>query len=158
MPRRVGTDEPERKVLADIEEFGWHSMNILAEGAEPQYTFTIGLFQTWQFPELLIIGLKSSVAHAMLQIIVNGLRDSKQINLDEPNDDLLDGYACCFVCTPKNSYEQYVGFARWYYEGNSFPLYQIVWPSKGRHFPWNPLANPEYRSLQPVLGQPHVGS
>ena len=29
--QRIGTDDGERKVLAAIAEFGWHSMNVLED-------------------------------------------------------------------------------------------------------------------------------
>ena len=153
MVKRVGTDEPERKVLADIAKFGWHSLNIFADKDQPEYTFTIGLYETWKYPELLVMGLKPSIAHQILNIVATALGAGKRFDLSALNDDLLDGFACCFVQMPKRSYQEFVGFARWYYEGNGFPLYQIVWPSKEGHFPWNPLATENYRKLQPVLGE-----
>lgn len=58
---------------------------------------------------------------------------------------------------PKASYYEYVGFARWYYYGNDFPLYQIVRPSRDGHFPWHAMASEEFRRIQPVLGRARLG-
>jgi Domain of unknown function (DUF4262) len=158
MVRESGLDEPERKVLANIAKFGWHCTNILAEGALPQYSFTIGFFQTWKYPELLVMELKSTVAHALLQIVARALREGKRFDLEALDEDLLNDYACCSVQVPKSEYREHVGFARWYYEGDEFPLYQIIWPSKEGHFPWNRAARLEYKCKQKVLGQPGAKS
>ncbi|MNL71313.1 hypothetical protein D3C87_1964450 [compost metagenome] len=53
---------------------------------------------------------------------------------------------------PQAQYRDYVGYARWYYEGNDFTLYQIVWPSRDGHFPWDTDAAAAYVAAQPLLG------
>ncbi|MET0377655.1 MAG: DUF4262 domain-containing protein, partial [Spongiibacteraceae bacterium] len=40
---------------------------------------------------------------------------------------------------------------RWYYQGNDFPLHQIVWPSQTGLFPWHPEASAAFRKAQPVI-------
>src|SRR3984957_11439959 len=157
MPQRVGTDDGERKLIADIEKFGWHCMHILEEGELPPWTFTIGLYETWQHPELIIMGLAREVAHRVLDIIARRIEENRPIDLNTTTDALLTEYSCCFVEVPKQNYFINVEFARWYYKGNNFPLYQIVWPSKEGHFPWNPNPTETFRRWQPVLGQ-HTGS
>jgi hypothetical protein len=49
-PKRIGTDHGERKVIADIAEFGSHSVNVLEDDGHPPWTFTIGLYETWASP------------------------------------------------------------------------------------------------------------
>jgi hypothetical protein len=34
-PQRIGTDHGERKVLADIAEYGWHSVNVIEDDGHP---------------------------------------------------------------------------------------------------------------------------
>jgi hypothetical protein len=55
-PQRIGNDELERHVLTNIAEFGWHSVNVVEDDGHPPWTFTIGLFETWQHPELIRAG------------------------------------------------------------------------------------------------------
>jgi hypothetical protein len=62
MTIRVGSDEAERKVMADVADFGWHCLHIHEEGDSAPWTFTIGLYQTWSFPELIIGGLSVRAA------------------------------------------------------------------------------------------------
>lgn len=156
MVRSRAEDAQEQKLLDDIAKYGWHCVNILAERDEGPYSFTVGLFHTQRHPELLIYGLKNDVAHQILSNAVEELRQ-KRLNLGALNDELLDGYACCFIEVPAAAYYEHVGFARWYYGGDEFPLYQIVWPSRDRKFPWQPGASENFRKAQPVLGHAPLG-
>ena len=149
MVQSTATDDGERKVLDDIAKYGWHCLSILEEDGEPPWAFTIGLFQTWEHPELIIFGLKNNVAHQILSIVARGLAENRRIDLSRPSNDLLQSGE-----VPQSEYREHVGFARWYYEGNNFPLYQVVWPSREGHFPWNAKAPEGFRLWQPVLGQP----
>lgn len=157
MAIRVGSDEAERKVLSDVAEYGWHCLNIHPDGDSAPWTFTIGLYKTWGFPELIIVGLKSEVAHGILNIVATGLAKGSRPDLSAVNDDLAEGYKCCFIEVSKERYLEYVGTARWYYGGNDFPLYQIVWPSNHGYFPWHADANEGFVQWQSVLGQAPVG-
>src|SRR5262245_41610977 len=122
MVRSTASDDGERKVLGDIAKYGWHCLNILQDDEDPPWSFTIGLFETWKHAELIVIGLKSEVAHSVFNIIVEGLRRGHRPHLDLPSDELLEGYNCRFVKVSTDFYRAYVGFARWFYEGNNFPL------------------------------------
>lgn len=157
MVRTVAEDAGEQKVLDDIARYGWHCVNILAEGGEGPYSFTVGLFQTHQHPELIIFGLKSETAHKVLFNVVEGLSHGRRLDLNAATDELLNGYSCCFAEVPATLYHEHVGFAVWYYRGNNFPLYQIVWPSREGYFPWHPKASQEFRQCQPVIGHSPVG-
>ena len=158
MVQSTATDDGERKVLDDIAKYGWHCLNILEENDQPPWAFTIGLFQTWKHPELIVFGLKRAVAHEILNIVAQGLAENRRMDLSQPTDDLLQSGGCVFVEVPQSQYHEHVGFARWYYQGNNFPLYQIVWPSRDGWFPWNAKAPESFRLWQPVLAQMPKGA
>jgi hypothetical protein len=158
MVRTVGEDKSEQKVIDDIAQYGWHCVNIMAEGENVEYSFTIGLFQSYGHPELIIFGLPSSVSHQVLAIAADAAKAGSPLDLTRPTDALLNNYSCCFVEVPFSEYRDHVGYARWYYQGNNFPLYQIVWPSRSGLFPWHHQATAEFRGAQPVLGQTACGT
>lgn len=151
MVRQVGEDASERKVLSDIAEFGWHCVHIMDEGDLVEYSFTVGLFQSYRHPELIVFGMASDIAHQILSIAAQEAKRGAPIDLSAPTDALLKDYSCCFVQVPTSEYYEHVGFARWYYQGNDFPLVQIVWPSRSGHFPWHPEADPEFKRAQPLI-------
>ena len=152
MVRTRADDPAEQRVLDNVAEYGWHCVNILEEKGSPPWTFSIGFYNTWQFPELIVVGFKREVAHPVLNIVAEMLKGGRPVDLDKPSDDLLEGYSCRFVEVPKRHYRDYVGFARWFYQGDGFPLYQLVWPSKAGYFPWEEQASKEFRAWQPLLG------
>jgi Domain of unknown function (DUF4262) len=129
MTIRIGSDDAERKVLADVKKFGWHCLNIFEEDGKPPWTFSIGFHKTWNFPELIVIGLKREVAHSTLNIVATQLAEGTRLDLALASDELFNDFACCFVEVPTPMYREYVGTARWFYGGDAFPLYQIIWLS-----------------------------
>jgi hypothetical protein len=124
---------------------------------EPLLIHLIGLFHSYQHPELVIYGLRREVAHQVLSNAVEGLPHGRRLDLAKSTDELLVGYSCCFIEVPKSAYHEHVGWARWYYGGDDFPLYQVMWPSRDGYFPWHPKANAEFRQVQPVIGHAPVG-
>lgn len=154
MVRVVGEDASEQKVIDDIAKYGWHCVNLMADGNSPPFSFTVGLFHTYGHPEFVIFGLRPEVAHQVLNIAVEAVQAGRPVDLTEPTDDLLEGYPCCFVRVPESEYYEHLGFGRWYYQGNAFPAYQIVYPSRDGHFPWHLETTESFRAFQPALGVP----
>ena len=66
-PQRIGKDEPERIVLSNIREFGWHCVNVSEDDNHPPWSCSIGLFETWAHPEFIVIGRSRATSHEMLQ-------------------------------------------------------------------------------------------
>jgi len=154
MVRKIPEDASEKRVIDNIATYGWHCIGILAEDDLPGYSFTIGNYHTTGHPEFIIVGLATDVAHDLLHLAVTGTKDGTIADLAAPTDAILEGYSCIFVEVPKAAYREHVGYARWYYEGDDFPLYQIVWPSMGGQYSWDADASAAYRARQPVLGTP----
>ena len=93
------------------------------------------------------------MAHQILIIAADAAKSGAPLDLTQSTDALLNNYSCCFAEVPLSNYHEYVGIARWYYEGNGFPLYQIVWPSRSGFFPWHHQATIEFKLAQPVIAQ-----
>lgn len=158
MDRAVGMDASEQKVIDDIAEFGWHCVHVQANGLQPPFSYTVGLFHTYKRPELFISGLPAQVTQPVLERAVRSLPTEKPINMSGSNGVLFEGISCVFVKVPNaESYLQF-GICRWYYQGQPFPVYQIVWPDRGGRFPWHPQASRSFGELQPVLGHVRPGA
>lgn len=154
MPRTEAKDSSEQKVLDDVARHGWHCIHVLAEGDQPSFSYTIGLYHRFEYPELLIYGLPREIAHQVLAIAAEAAASGQALDTSRPTDELLNGYTCMFVDVPVSQYAEHVGFARWYYEGDAFPVRQIVWPSREGLYPWHEEAPAKFRQHQPVLGVP----
>jgi RNA polymerase sigma factor (sigma-70 family) len=83
--------------------------------------------------------------------------ENRRRHLTTTSQDLLEEYPVCFVEVSKHQYHDYVGYARWYYHGQPFPLTQIIWPNKDGYYPWSPRAPETFKRRQPVLGEAPAG-
>ncbi|HTC50456.1 MAG TPA: DUF4262 domain-containing protein [Steroidobacteraceae bacterium] len=152
MPRTNSSNEYEQRILANIQRSGWQCTSVGAGEGSPCFSYTIGLFHSFGFPELIVLGLRPSTAYGMLKIAADAARAGNPLNLTKPSDALLEGYQCEFVPVPSAAYGQYVLSASWYYEAEVFPVHQVVWPSEEGMFPWDATADAGFRATQPVLG------
>jgi hypothetical protein len=48
-------------------------------------------------------------------------------------------------------YKWVLGYARLFYEGDEFPVWQCVWPDKQQHYPWESAFKADWAWLQPFL-------
>lgn len=152
MVRLAGEDASEQRVIDDIATHGWHGVQISGDEEGPGYAFTIGAYHSFGLPEFLIMGLPYATAMQILDLALDAARSGSIADFTQTTALLLKGHACAFVRVPQAQYRDYVGYARWYYEGNDFTLYQIVWPSRDGHFPWDTDAAAAYVAAQPLLG------
>ena len=65
-PQPIASDEPERIVLSNIQQFGWHCVNVIEDDGYPPWSFTIGLYETYEFPELIVFGRSRATSHEMI--------------------------------------------------------------------------------------------
>lgn len=152
---RKAENDNDRKLLSDVRKYGWHTVGILGDDEGPSYLFTVGLFHTFQHPELCIFGLSS--IEAMGQILNDAgdmIRKKHAFQNDETNSGLMDGYSCQFKRVNSEHLDDYFGYARWFYEGKDFPMLQCFWPDKEHKFPWDEGFSEELQSFQPRLFNP----
>lgn len=143
--------ESEKRILSDVEEHGFHVALFNGDGYSPSFAYTIGLFKTYGYPELICFGLTLDLLHSVLW---SGKRLlDKQSAPDEsvgyPN--FLEGFNVRFVKVDKVRYPDYFGYAGWFYDSWDFPAMQIVWPDKQALFPWKEGFNPDWKFSQPLL-------
>ena len=86
----------ENKILIDIKKYGWHIIHVLADQDGSEYSYTIGLNESYNHPEIAISGLKKSVSTLIIQDIVNSIKNEKEFKQDLPYEDILEGYDCIF--------------------------------------------------------------
>lgn len=144
-------DKHDEKVFADIQQYGWHVVQILEDEVRPAFAFSIGLFQTFQHPEIIIFGLPLEMARQVLNNIGQEIEQGKQYWPAAAHDDILEGYKCSFLAVDRKWYAEYLGYAIWFYKGEPFPVMQCVWPDKQHRYPWDSDFNEQLRERQPLL-------
>lgn len=153
-PQRLTRDDLGKIVLNNIAEFGWHAINVIEDDTHPPWSYTIGLYDTWEHPEFIVIGRSRATSHAMLKALADDIEIDSPPNLLGAASHKLLGLQCHFIEVNPRYYADYVGFALWHYRKRRFPLYQIIWPNEEGLYPWDESASDAFKEWQPVLGSP----
>ena len=65
------------RIRSDIEIFGWHVVKVLEDENGPGFGYSIGLFQTFSHPEILIVGLRLDLIHLLINNIGADIKKGK---------------------------------------------------------------------------------
>jgi hypothetical protein len=143
--------EAEKKIVSDVEQYGFHIAQFHGDGYSPSFAYTIGLFKTYGYPELICFGLNLDLLHSVLWSGKKLL--DKQPNLDQSigYPDFIGDYDVRFLTVDKDSYKDYFGYGYWFNGHWDLPARQIVWPDKQGIFPWEEGFNPDWKFKQPLL-------
>ena len=137
---------------ADIATYGWIVMKVAANSApDPDFAYSIGLFQTYEHPEIILVGLDAETAHTIINDVGAAVRDGKRYAAGTTSDEFLEGYEVTFRAVPDHQYGAYLGWGRRYYAGRAVPALQLVFPDRSGRWPWDDHASPEFRAAQPIL-------
>lgn len=145
-------DEFDRRIARDIEETGWHVIKVPEDAEGPGYAFTIGLWRSFQHPELMIFGLPLDVCHVILNVAGREVKGGAVLRAGETTDALLDGHLCALRDVPASRHRELLGAAVGFYAPEPFPALQVVWPDRDGRFPSEPECAPDVREDQPILG------
>lgn len=145
-------DEGETKLIADIGQFGWHVLKVLEDDKGPGFAYSVGLFKTFKHPEIIIVGLKLDLAHILINNIGEDIKNGKHFQSGQSYTDILDDFKCLMLDVTKDNYKEYVGYGRWYYQGDNFPLLQCIYPTVKGIYPWETEWPSDIKDLQPILG------
>jgi len=147
------TDEHDRKLLSDVKTVGWHVLKILGDETFPEYCFSVGLYYTFGHPEILVMGLPLSTGHQFINLAAGHIASGRAFQPRERTDELAEGFACSFIPVLVDHYEQYLGYAIWFYRKlkQPFPALQLVWPDKQGRLPWDVGYDKQFYKLQRLL-------
>jgi hypothetical protein len=124
----------------------------MEEGEHLPFTYSIGIEQSIGMPELIVIVLKSSVAHYAINECYRQMKEGAAIAPGTRVAGLLGGGFECVI--GEASAEQVAGYMRWaswLYKDQPFRAWQIIWPTTSGVFPWEPDAGDWFRARQPLL-------
>lgn len=141
-----------QKIKSDIKKHDLHIIHVLEEDGEPNFSYTIGLYETYKKSEIFIIGLKQDMHQVLLNNIAYDYKQGSEFTSGKMYDDILDDYECMMLDVDKKYYEEYLGMAIDYYQRKDFPVMQIIWPTPSNMFPFDKDAPDGFKKWQPVLG------
>lgn len=141
------------KVVNDnIEKYGCHLTLIEEDNYLPGFVYSIGLFKKFGHPEIICFGLKTEVAASIINHACDLIKNGETLTTGKLYRGFLEGFPIQFLKVDKDYYQNYVGYAGWFYNQTfDFPLLQLVWTDKQNNFPWDNDFNPDWKFKQPLL-------
>ncbi len=153
---RASTDDlspAEQKLLADVDASGVHVVHVPANDSLPAHSCSVGMWDSFEQPEVVVFGLPAEVAGELIELIADEADEGHRFLDGSRHEGLLQEYPVRFVEVPKSRYAETLAAACWAYQGDDFPAVQLVWPDKQGRWPWDPEAREGFRASQPVLGR-----
>ena len=116
----MGADPAEGKILADIERTGWSVHQVEATDDQPGYAYTVGLYQTFQHPEVCLFGLPSEQSQVLLDLVGEEARAGTLHGANQTTDALAESIDFVFRDFPKTAYPKYLEYAQWLHGDREF--------------------------------------
>lgn len=150
--KESSSNSADKKLLDDIHSYGWHVVKVLEDDKRPGFAYSVGLFKTFNHPELIIVGLNLDSAHILINNMGDDIKRGKHFRSGLMYPEIRDDFNCLMIDVKKENYKTYVGFGLWFYEGDKFPLMQCIYPTVKGIYPWEKDWPADLKDLQPILG------
>lgn len=117
----------------------------------PGFAYSVGLFQSFGHPEIIIFGLSLELMHRLINDLGQMIRAGERFDDHSSSSDPLEGYRIRFRQVAPGARDYYFGAAVRFYGDEEFPSLHCIWPDRLGRYPWDTEANDAYRRLQPML-------
>jgi hypothetical protein len=148
-------EKDELKLIEAIEGYGCQVIQVREENGISGWSYTVGLYELLQQPEVIVVGLKDGTAHSLLNEVARRLKDTVQIQDGVRQAELLSDMDCEFKIVDLRWIRQTMGYAVWFYGGDEFPVLQCVYPDLQNKLPWEAGFDESWRRRQPLLFARH---
>jgi hypothetical protein len=146
--RSAELDESEERTIAQIETHGCSVIQIESSTTGPGWSYTAGVYDTCGQPELVVVGLKGSTAHYLLNAAADSLR--RGVNLAQGRHrEMVGEVECEFRPVDPKWVKHLMGWSIWFNGNSDFPVLQVVYPDLENRFPEDPGFTEYFR--QPLL-------
>jgi hypothetical protein len=155
-PPRPGEplDAIDLRIMADVAQGGFHVVGAEADDEGGGAAYSVGLFRSWDHPELAAFGLAPEALRAALERLGERVRHAERFDHGDVAEDVVDDRAVAFRRIVPRHYAAFLPRAVWYHDGVRFPALQVVWADAGGRFPWDRWFPRELRDAQPALFEP----
>lgn len=142
------------RMLADVAAHGLHIAHVEAGPAGPGHSYSVGLWEGFGQPEVVVFGLAPAVARDLLDLIADEADGGRLFPAGSRSRDLVHAHAVQFLAVPLEARQLWLPLACRAYGGTAFEAVQLVYPDRHGRWPWDPQAPAGFAALQPVLGPP----
>ena len=129
-------DEYEKRLVDQIAEHGWRSTSVGGAEGFAAFTYTTGLWLTFDRPEIVIFDLPAKLAHDLSGLMAREMQQGREFRTGEPVSGLVEGEDVWFLPVGREQADAYLRSSGWFYRGAAFPCWQMVWGDSAGLFPW----------------------
>lgn len=121
----------------NIQKYGWQYQYVFDEnGDKPSFAYSIGFYQSFSHPEVMIFGLKKEIMHTLLSSIASDIKNNVCFELDKRFSGLLNGgFETMFKQLRATEKSKFAGTALRYY-GHDIPVWVLFWPDRNNRLPF----------------------
>jgi Domain of unknown function (DUF4262) len=120
--------------IGNIEQFGCSVIQVKESSAGPGWSYTLGVYDTSNRPEIIVVGLRDTTALVLLNEAAKRLREGVDLTRGRHRE-MIGEVECEFRPVDPKWIKHLMGWASWYYEGADFPVLQAVYPDLENRFP-----------------------
>jgi hypothetical protein len=144
-------DELLKKTKRNIEKYGLQVISIKASEYLPSFSYSIGLIESYQHPELICFGLSTDLMHTLINDVATLIKQGEKIELGKNYDNIFANSDAQFVQADAKNVPDYFKLALKYYQLDQIPAMQLVWTDRENRFPWDTGFEEEFVYKQPLL-------
>jgi hypothetical protein len=119
----------------------------------PGYAYTIGLNESFSFPDIVIFGLAPVAVKGLIDLVIEQVTSGVEIPRDVPLVGLLDNELRCVFSTVDvvASAHLFTTGVKWN-RGKVGDMLQLVWPDRNGWLPFESGFDASMRLAQPAIG------
>ena len=139
-------------IHSTIQTYGLQIRSIDATDYSPSFSYSIGLFERYQHPEIICFGLSPQISNTIINHIAQVIQSGEVITLDAYYFDVFfENRHCQFLPVNPLNIADYFGIAQCYYQDQVFPAIQLIWTDRHDKFPWEDDFEDVFLYTQPLL-------
>lgn len=140
--------QEDARTIRHIEETGCSIISVEGASQALSWSYSIGNFDVCGRSEIITVGLKSGPANYLVNEAVRQLREGVDLTVGRHRE-MLGDVECEFRTVDPKWVTHLMGWALWYYDHESFPVLQAVYPDLENRFSGE--ADFDERFAQPSL-------
>lgn len=143
-------NEAEIKIMENIDEYGCHVTSVFdPKEKDPNFTYTVGITKKENQPELIILGLRSELAHWIANEYNRRVQEGERFYEERFYSGFLNGFEVCFKPVARKFKEEFMLSCNWLYQGTDYVALQLIFPTVDGVWPWEPTSSDSFKLLQP---------
>jgi hypothetical protein len=147
----ISKDELLVQTKTNIDKFGLQVIMVNGSDYSPSFVYSIGLFETYNQPEIICFGLPQELGHEIINDIAELIKKGDTIKTNTNYDSIFKDSRAGFLSVDDRNIGDYFGEALNYYDKIKFPAVQLVWTDRNDKFPWEGDFEEEFLHDQPLL-------